>query len=553
MFNPSDIFHPINFNKSIEAPEKFTYPFQYVPHRWVEQAANELKEYLQKQKDFDYQFGWDNSSVGKMFGVLIVRNSENALGYLAAFSGKINENNRLSGFVPPVFDILNPNGFFKIGESELDFLNQQISDLENSTSYLERKKNLNKLKFELEESLKSLKAQHKIAKKNRNLKRKEIQVLEDENSKQVALNELIQESKNEHFELKDYKRKSSEKLSIESAKFLRLQQEIDYLKNLRKKKSSDLQFQIHNSFSFQNALDETSSLRSIFDKCQKTPPAGAGECAGPRLLQYAFKNNLKPICMGEFWWGKEPNSEIRKHGEFYPACKSKCEPILKYMLQGLEVEENPIVPLIDFSLDINFEDEFLILVNKPAGVLSVPGKDYKECLWQKVKNYLPQDLNPIMVHRLDMSTSGLILIAKNLEIYRALQHQFTQRKVKKTYTAILDGISEHEHGKIDLPLRPDLDNRPMQMLCNEHGKQAVTFFKVIEKKENKTKILFYPITGRTHQLRVHSAHHKGLGLPILGDDLYGNPKDRLYLHASELEFTHPVSGECLKFKNEAPF
>lgn len=553
MFNPLDTFHPIAVNGKTEPPKRFNYPFQYSPHPWVIQAAKELQDYLKNQNDFDYAFGWDDHSTGKMFGILIVQNQKKELGYLAAFSGKINEINHLKGFVPPIFDILNPEGFFKKGENELNLINQNIEDLENSVEYQRLKTHwlqtieTNKIDYQ------NLKLQHKQAKKNRDLKRKKLLETQSEREVYQILEDLIQESKRQHFELKDFKRERQIILQNAEEKFKKFKNSIDELKELRREKSADLQQKLHESYVIMNAKGKSSTLIPIFEKFQKTPPAGAGECAAPRLLLYAYKNNLKPISMGEFWWGKEPNSEIRKHTEFYPACKSKCEPILKFMLDGLEIDKNPISPKVDFALDIIYEDEYLMLVNKPAGVLSVPGKSTQACLWQKVKEYLGTNENPMMVHRLDMSTSGLILIAKNMEVYRDLQQQFTDRKVKKTYTAILDGIPTKNQGEINLPLRLDLDHRPQQMHCAEHGKPAQTYFRVIASKENKAKVLFFPVTGRTHQLRVHSAHHLGLGIPILGDDLYGTQQDRLYLHSSGLEFVHPVSDKALKFVHNPSF
>lgn len=553
MFTTQDVFHELKLNDESEAPQQFTFPFNYTPHPWVEKAADELKAYLESQKDFEYNFGWDDKSVGKMFGVLIVEDEASKLGYLAAFSGKITEVNELDGFVPPVYDILNPQGFFKIGERELDDINLKIADLASSNEYIRLKKDLRKTLERQKSILTELKTKHKTSKKLRDHKRSEILKLENKDQQQELLNQLIEESKRNHFELKDQKRIWNEKLSTAQAKFEEFKEKIISLKKLRKEKSAELQARIHKAYNLLNAKGEVKSLLPIFEPFNRIPPAGAGECAAPRLLQHAFQHNMKPIAMGEFWWGKAPQAEIRKHGEFYPACKAKCEPILSFMLDGLEVEDNPIFDEVEYDLEVIFEDEYLMLVNKPAGVLSVPGKEIKDCLWQKVVNYLGSNYSPLLVHRLDMATSGIVLVAKNMDVYKILQKQFTERSVNKTYTAILDGELNQDRGKIDLPLRVDLDNRPMQLVCHEHGKQAITHYQAIDKNNSKTRILFYPITGRTHQLRVHAAHNRGLGIPIMGDDLYGRSKDRLYLHATDLEFNHPVSGERLKFTKKAPF
>lgn len=553
MFNTKHLIHSINLNDEVDFPQKFTFPFNYTPHPWVEQAADELKTYLSTQKDFEYNFGWDDKSVGKMFGVLIVEDEASNLGYLAAFSGKINEVNELNGFVPPVYDILNPQGFFKIGERDLDVINLKIADLASSKEYIRLKKDLTNTQEQQKSSLAELKAKHKTSKKFRDHKRSEILQLKNKDQQEKLLNQLIEESKQNHFELKDQKRIWNDRLSTAQEQVEKYKAKISSLKKLRKEKSAELQAQIHNAYTFLNAQGKEKSLLPIFEPFQRLPPAGAGECAAPRLLQHAFQHNMKPIAMGEFWWGKAPQAEIRKHGEFYPACKAKCEPILSFMLEGLDVEENPILNEVEYNLDVIFEDEYLLLVNKPAGVLSVPGKEIKKCLWQKVVDYLGSDYSPLLVHRLDMATSGIVLVAKNMDVYKILQKQFTERSVNKTYTAILDGILDREKAEINLPLRVDLDNRPMQLVCHEQGKHAITHFQVIDRNNSQTRILFYPITGRTHQLRVHAAHHSGLGIPIMGDDLYGRSKDRLYLHATVLEFSHPVSGERLRFTKKPPF
>ena len=263
---------------------------------------------------------------------------------------------------------------------------------------------------------------------------------------------------------------------------------------------------------------------------------------------------MKPIAMAEFWWGMSPDSEVRVHKQFYPACRGKCEPILAHMLEGIEVEENPMLSQAEVKdLEIVFEDDWLLLINKPADFLSVPGKELKDSVLERIKINYPSATGPLLVHRLDMSTSGLLLVAKTEDVYKNLQKQFIQRKVRKTYLALLEGIVNEKEGNIDLPLRVDLEDRPKQMVCYEHGKNALTEFKVLEIKDNKTWIKFYPITGRTHQLRVHAAHHLGLNCPIVGDDLYGTKAQRLHLHAAQIEFTHPITKDKMVVDCEADF
>ena len=286
------------------------------------------------------------------------------------------------------------------------------------------------------------------------------------------------------------------------------------------------------------------------------PPAGAGECAAPKLLNYAFEHQLKPIAMAEFWWGQSPKSEIRKHKQFYPACKSKCEPILlSHMLMGLEMESNPFEenPAAGKNIEIVYEDDILLVINKPAEFLSVPGKKISDSVYQRMKEKYPEATGPLVVHRLDMSTSGLMLIAKDEATYVKLQSQFIKRTISKRYVALLDGVLHDNEGSIDLPLRVDLEDRPRQLVCYDHGKPAQTKWKKIKIINNQTLVYFYPITGRTHQLRVHASHELGLKTPIIGDDLYGTKSNRLHLHAEQLIFIHPISNKKICFHCEAEF
>ena len=289
-----------------------------------------------------------------------------------------------------------------------------------------------------------------------------------------------------------------------------------------------------------NAEGEIKSLLDIFTADQ--PPAGAGECAAPKLLNFAFANNLKPICMAEFWWGQSPSSEIRTHGHFYPACKTKCQPILGHMLSATSVDENPL--LTNFGegkqIEMLFEDDYLCVIKKPEGLLSVPGKEITDSVATRMKARYPDATGPMVVHRLDQDTSGIMLIAKTLEVHKDLQAQFIKRSIKKRYVALLDGDQTPDSGVIDLPLRVDLDNRPYQVICYTHGKRAITRYEVIERKNGETRMQLNPVTGRSHQLRMHMAHQLGLNTPIKGDTLYGIKNTRLHLHADYITFTHPI-------------
>ncbi|MDB4297800.1 RluA family pseudouridine synthase, partial [Flavobacteriaceae bacterium] len=332
--------------------------------------------------------------------------------------------------------------------------------------------------------------------------------------------------------------------------------QIKSLKQQRKKRSNQLQKFLFEQYQFLNKGQETKNLLDIFkDTAFETPPAGAGECAAPKLLQYAFANNLTPVCMAEFWWGDAPKSQIRKHGNYYPACQGKCKPILGHMLNQTEVDDNPLLtnPGEGKEVATVYEDECLVVVNKPAEFLSVPGKTIQDSVYLRMKLKYPNATGPLIVHRLDMSTSGLMLIAKSKEVHDNLQRQFIKRFVKKRYVALLDKELKDNSGTIDLPLRLDIDDRPRQLVCYEHGKSARTFWEKIEVVNGKTKVYFYPITGRTHQLRVHASHTTGLSAPIVGDDLYGTKSNRLHLHAESITFTHPNTKEELTITAEAPF
>ena len=594
-------------------PEKFTYPFHYTPHPLCVLAAEEVKEYIASRKEWQEELAF-----GKMFGVLIVQtdngitnNEENQIGYLAAFSGNLDGKNLHPYFVPPVYDLLQPEGFFKIEEEQISAINIRIRELENSSSYLDSKE---KWKIETEQAkavLNQAKAELKMAKEAREIRRQSSPELSGE--EQASLIRESQYQKAEYKRLEKEWKKRLEELETEVRHF---DIEIERLKTERKERSAALQRKLFEQFRMLNAQGEVKDLYTIFEQTvQKVPPAGAGECALPKLLQYAYLHQLKPLAMAEFWWGDSPKNEIRHHGYYYPSCKGKCEPILQHMLQGLEVDENPLLNPVheEEELEIVFEDEWLLVVNKPAGMLSVPGKaEDRDSVYHRLKKKYPEATGPMIVHRLDMATSGLLLVAKTKEVHQDLQAQFANRSIKKRYVAVLDGViikTEKETkpiaekailiaketvstkktakaertgntGRIELPLCLNPLDRPRQMVSSEHGKEAITEYQIISESERitsesentfnesnridesersinesrkYTRIVFYPLTGRTHQLRVHAAHPEGLGCPILGDELYGKKADRLYLHAEYIEFRHPIYGDTLCIQKEADF
>ncbi|WP_282628275.1 RluA family pseudouridine synthase [Empedobacter sedimenti] len=545
---------------SYEIPKNLDYPFYYEPTEIAKQACEELQEYLENQTDFEHNFGLENdlssTPIGKMFGVLVVRNQKNEIGYLAAVSGKLANTNQHKIFVPPIFDMLNKDGFFLDQEERLNEINRELESLEKDKNYLRLKEDFIQFeidsKSKIEEGKQLLKANKKERKFQREtisptLSQEEIQFFEEDLVKQSLRDKYEFRMLNEHLEL--------EKNQIVS-QINEYESTINSLKEERKNKSNSLQNQLFDQYQFYNKFKQKKSLREIFEQTAfQQPPAAAGECAAPKLFQYAFQNDLDPICMAEFWWGDSPKSEVRKHQNFYPACTGKCEPILGHMLHGIELDKNPLLQQnaqVE-SLEIIYQDEDIVVINKPEEFLSVPGIEIKDSVYLRIKQLFPKATGPIIVHRLDMATSGILVLALNKESHKHLQQQFIKRKVNKRYIALLDGNVEQNEGMIDLPLRVDLDDRPRQMVCYEHGKSSRTRYEVIKRKDNKTLIHFYPITGRTHQLRMHASHILGLNTPIIGDDLYGTKANRLHLHAEYLDFIHPTTKELMKFQVEANF
>ena len=531
----------------IPLPERFTYPFCYTPHPLCILAAKEVQSYLTRQTAWK-----DELRQGKMFGVLIVQTEHGETGYLAAFSGILAGKNLHPFFVPPVYNLLQPQGFFKIEEENISSINRNIRQLENDKAYAALSAELARTIQSAEDILATAKAQLKEAKTAREQRRKEKEL----NAQEEA--ELIRESQFQKAEYKRLERSWKARITTLQTQTEDWERRISALKSERKTRSAALQQKLFEQFGMLNYRGELKNLCEIFGQTvHKTPPAGAGECAAPKLLQQAYLHGWKPIAMAEFWWGDSPKTEIRHHGHYYPACKGKCEPILQHMLQGLQVEENPMLKRMQVpsqNLEIVYEDPWLSVINKPAGMLSVPGKEDAVSVYSLMREQYPEADGPLTVHRLDMATSGLMLIAKTKRVHQNLQAQFKNRLVRKRYVALLEGVVPKDKGTVDLPLCLNPLDRPRQMVHTEHGKPAITDYQVLERLDGKrTRIAFYPRTGRTHQLRIHAAHPLGLHCPIIGDELYGKKAERLYLHAEYLEFTHPITGETLKITKEAEF
>lgn len=531
----------------IPLPERFTYPFCYTPHPLCILAAKEVQSYLTRQTAWK-----DELRQGKMFGVLIVQTEHGETGYLAAFSGILAGKNLHPFFVPPVYNLLQPQGFFKIEEENISSINRNIRQLENDKAYAALSAELARTIQSAENILATAKAQLKETKTAREQRRKEKEL----NAQEEA--ELIRESQFQKAEYKRLERSWKARITTLQTQTEDWERRISALKSERKTRSAALQQKLFEQFGMLNYRGEVKNLCEIFGQTvHKTPPAGAGECAAPKLLQQAYLHGWKPIAMAEFWWGDSPKTEIRHHGHYYPACKGKCEPILQHMLQGLQVEENPMLKRMQVpskNLEIVYEDPWLSVINKPAGMLSVPGKEDAVSVYSLMREQYPEADGPLTVHRLDMATSGLMLIAKTKRVHQNLQAQFKNRLVRKRYVALLEGIVPKDKGTVDLPLCLNPLDRPRQMVHTEHGKPAITDYQVLERLDGKrTRIVFYPRTGRTHQLRIHAAHPLGLHCPIIGDKLYGEKADRLYLHAEYLEFTHPITGETVRITKEAEF
>lgn len=530
----------------IPLPERFTYPFCYTPHPLCVMAAEEVQNYLSKQSDWQEEL-----SQGKMFGVLIVQTEDGSIGYLTAFSGILAGKNIHPYFVPPVYDLLQPQGFFKIEEENISAINRRIHRLEEDKKYIDLRSNLTQTTQSAQDALSIAKIQLKEAKDKRELLRKTGQL----DAKEEA--DLIRESQFQKAEYKRLERSWKDKIASLQVEAGNWEKQIQELKAKRKVRSAALQQQLFEQFRMLNYRGEAITLCDIFEQTvHKTPPAGAGECAAPKLLQQAYLHHWKPIAMAEFWWGNSPKNEVRHHGYFYPACKGKCEPILRHMLQGLEVEANPMQQEAERGnekLNIVYEDQWLLIINKPAGMLSVPGKERQTSIYDLVRKAYPEAEGPMIVHRLDMATSGLLIIAKDKKTHQHLQAQFKNRSIRKKYIALLDGIVPEDESTIELPLCPNPLDRPRQMVDTQYGKPAITYYQVLERTDKYTRIAFYPHTGRTHQLRVHAAHPSGLHCPIIGDELYGKKDKRLYLHAESIEFTHPVNGQSMCITEKADF
>ncbi|MBO7239167.1 MAG: RluA family pseudouridine synthase [Bacteroidaceae bacterium] len=530
----------------VEVPQRFNNPFYYSPHSLCAIAANEVRDMLSCEKTLA-----DDAAQGKMFGVLIVRDGDGTIGYLAAFSGLLAGRNKVDGFVPPIFDLQSPDGYFKCEENGISALNRKIKEAECSDEYVKAIAAVGDLKREMASQLTAMRDDMRSSKQKRDAMRAVGGLTPD------AEAALVRESQFQKAELKRATAKWQHRIAECEAVVVPLKNSVVAMKEERKQRSAALQRWLFEQFKVLNANGQEKSLLAIFSEYSGiVPPGGAGECAAPKLLQYAYMNSFAPVAIAEFWVGASPQGEVRRDGCYYGACKSKCEPILGFMLQGLDVEENALERGGDIgSIDIVFEDEHIIVVDKPSGVLSVPGIMGGMSVQQWLRDEYLHSNELFVVHRLDMATSGLLVAAKSMDAYKELQRQFAGREVKKQYTAILDGMPQKSEGIIELPLAADYDNRPRQKVDYTAGKSAVTRYKVVDtllyNGRRCAVVCFEPVTGRTHQLRVHAAHSGGLDCPIVGDALYGTPGERLMLHASRISFIHPVGKEPVMLESNS--
>ncbi|MCE9678222.1 pseudouridine synthase [Shewanella sp. AS1] len=561
-YSRSHCFHPFSKqHQTAKLPARFTFPFYYDPHPLATLAVAELQHYLesQSQNQWQHNFGLEGElkgAIGKMFGVLVVKSPEGELGYLAAFSGKLAERNLINGFVPPVFDMLTQESFFHGEQRQINRLTQDLTKLEAAPELICLSEAWVAMSAQAETELETLRQQVVEARKDRKARRHAaVGLLSDAKVAELNL-ELGRESVLQKNQQKALKAEWDSKLAEIDAELKRRRDEIKALKKRRASQSKALQTKLFAQYQFVNRAGEVQDLNQLFrDAPSGQPPAGAGECAAPKLLQFAFENDFTPLAMAEFWWGASPKSEVKQHKQFYGACQGKCKPILGHMLKGIEMDEDPLLrnPAEGKTLEILYQDEAMLVVNKPSEFLSVPGKNIQDSVYSRIRQQFPEATGPLIVHRLDMSTSGLMVLALTSEANRALVQQFIGRSVEKRYLAKLAGQVQGDRGEIRLPLRVDLDDRPRQLVCETHGKPAHTLWQVKARDRENTWLYLYPQTGRTHQLRVHCAHQRGLGLPIIGDDLYGTKDTRLHLHAERLVLNHPITGERLTFEADAGF
>lgn len=533
-----------------ELPYVFGSPFASIPHPLARRAAEELLHHLREGA-----FGINLAALtatggGKMFGVLVVADDAGKIGYLRAFSGMLDGAWELSGFAPPLFDQAARDAMWPQGQATLRTYELRLRELAADPDLAAARAELEAARARDAMDYAALQARHRD---NRERRRQARVGLTDPH----ALHQLDQESRGDTAE----RRRFEDSRGVDQDLLARVEgadAERAELERLRADESRGLMLQVHDHYVIVNARGERRPLRELFAPGE--PAGGAGDCAGPKLLGEAYRRGLRPLALAEVWWGAPPLTGGRHAGAYYPSCRGKCGPILPFMLQGLPLADAPIYGARAVASDeprTVFEDAWLVIVDKPVDLLSVPGRSgaLRDSVLTRLRARYPAATGPLVVHRLDLDTSGLLLAAKDQATHATLQAQFARREIEKRYVAWLDGVVRGERGTIELPLRVDLDDRPRQIVDPVHGRSALTEWQVLERTATRTKVAFVPRSGRTHQLRVHAAHPQGLATPIVGDRLYGTAvgEDRLQLHAQRLAFVHPRTGQRVGVESPAPF
>ncbi len=551
MQNIEQYLHPISTSQDL-SDMRLNNPFEYRPTEVILEAQRELLLHIESLSEGDAEVKRELTN-GKMFGVMVVRDQSGQIGYLSAFSGCMAGRVEFDSFVPPIFGRGTENPEFRAEDQAIGAIGREIDALKSSEQYIASQERFERLQTTVYEEIAEANAQYTKSKKRRD-------DLRNSSTDKSLLDQLQRESQHQKGEIRRLEHRLKGDLKDAKVEALRWKKQLSELREKRREMSNALQCKMFKSYMVVNGRGEWRSLFDIFDDLlSRLPPSGAGECAAPKLLYYALTNSLTPIALGEFWYGDSLCDEVRHHAHFYGACRSRCYPILSFMLQGIEVAdiEPDLVRKAEDPLTVIFEDDHLILFNKPAGMLSVPGRSSAVSVKSIVEERYPEATGALMVHRLDQDTSGVLVVAKSAEVHKSLQRQFGERQLSKRYIAVVEGVIEADQGEIKLPLRPNIDDRPRQMVDFKYGKSSHTSYEVIERGENFTRLALYPHTGRTHQLRLHCAHIDGLNTPIRGDRLYGREAEdstlRLHLHAQQITFTHPISGKRVTFEAEVPF
>ena len=554
----------IRFSTNIDQyslPANFTFPYFYVPHPLALLAMSELQHYLGTQQEWQYDF----TAIGHMFGVLVVKNQQGDIGYLSSYAGNELTNHKIDSDTPSLFvdaivDHHYYQPYFAEKKQHINTLRQHISTLKSTPAFIALTEKLALKNAEAEQEITAFQQSMAKSKKERKQLRTEAESnpASPVNTTQLEalIHDLGNQSSREKRELKTLKDQWKALLAELTIQHNTMLTSIAQQENECEQLSENLDMEKLRACQFTNKLGSTKSLYDLFTAVDESSPIShSSEENAPKLLQAAFKMGLIPLALGEFWWGASPYEQIRQHKNVYPACQSKCFEILEHMLEGIELDDNSLkqTPSYEKDLEIVYEDEAIVIVNKPAEFLSVPGKFITDSVQTRIKARYPEATGPLIVHRLDMSTSGLLVLTLTAETNKQVQKQFIERTVEKRYTALLEGNIELNDGIINLPLTGDLEDRPRQMVDHKQGRKAETTFQVIERNNNQTKVYLYPKTGRTHQLRVHCAHQAGLNTPIVGDDLYGFKGTRLHLHAGYLKFRHPVTNIEVSFDIESEF